>query len=530
VGAALAAAGALPLARAARRSSRRGAADLVGPAGRRRERQDRLRGGRWASTAVRELSKEEQDEDVSKATPPSGSGRILEVQHEGKTCVLLEWKAEKQFETIDAWLEEWKYGGEGGGAGAKEAKFWRQRTLMAMQQKLQKLAFDPDGGRRGDGGVEIQLRRGEDVLVSGGGQAKLRVFGLHPEEDLSGPPLAVAFALERPFALSSFGAFHIEQLVKRPPSRSTEGEAPVESFLQKAGAALVNALAAYAVKEDKVLTVEPQSKALEGYFGKLGFRNSEAIDKFVWFMAGAPAVPGEPSSDGPISTTVGLRYVLASEQDYDRLLIAFKRAPLWLARSEEAFFTARADTAAKNVVSVRVARIETLALAKACVRRYQRAGTGGDYTAGVPLDIEVNGAMSVMRTPVAMDMLDWAETVGLRNAGEEHGQYLVLGRCTVAQRAFPMPGLTKYGIELVVDACELPLKSDPVYSISAEVPLSLAANAAECIRLLFETMRVRAALQRNSRLWSLELVLTDGLAALTMEMPPLVEEEDEDIF
>eukprot|EP00443_Scrippsiella_acuminata_P043209 CAMPEP_0115231652 /NCGR_PEP_ID=MMETSP0270-20121206/33349_1 /TAXON_ID=71861 /ORGANISM="Scrippsiella trochoidea, Strain CCMP3099" /LENGTH=600 /DNA_ID=CAMNT_0002646297 /DNA_START=82 /DNA_END=1884 /DNA_ORIENTATION=- len=459
---------------------------------------------------------------------------------------LVEWQAKEHYSMIDSWLDELSYGGDSSSSRGAEAKFWRQRTIMTMQQKLKTTAFGSGdfGGRPGDGGGEVPVRSGADVLV-GKGKQGIRIFTLHVEGDLCGAPLALAFAVERPFVIGGLEALHLEQLVAQPLSAqaaeeasaliSASGEDGVDDSIQenaaggqssfpRPGAALIRALSSYAEEANRILTVEPQSEALETYFGRAGFRHSPAIDPFVWFMAGAPPKAESAEPDAP---TVGLRYVLAGEEDYQRLLVAFKRPPLWLARSEEAFFTTRPDTSACNVVRLRVARIETLSQAKASVMRFTRDGPGEPYDLGSSEDVDVNDAMSVMRTPEALDVVEWAETMGLREEGESNGQYLVIGRCTVAQRAYPLPGLTKYGVELVIDACELPLKVDPVFSICVSVPFSLLAESAESMKELLANFRVRAALTRSSALWSWELVQSDGLVALTMDMPELPDDEDQ---
>lgn len=477
---------------------------------RRRGQQPAPRAGRRRLKATATVHEAPKQENLSVAEA------LIEVQLDGQPCQIREWFVDAHFSTIDAWLDSWKGGARGSGDKAEEVHFWRQRTLLAMQQKLQAVAFAATpgdlrfGSRPGEGG-EVLRRRAVDRASSPG----FHVYALHAQGSPSDVPMALALAMERPFPLANLRALHLEQLVTQPAAGGQAyggGAGP--------GAALVRGLACLSGKLGLVLTVEPQSSALEQYFARLGFCHAPAIDPYAWFLVGGAAGP-----------TVELRYILPAAGDYERLLGAFKRQPLWLANAEDVFFTARGDDLARNVLAVTVSKGETVAQATAWVRHFQRSGPGAAYVAGTPESVAVVDAMGVTRNLEALDAVDWASARALRPEGASTGSYVVYGRCSASQRTYPMPGLTKHGIELVTEKCELPMSGIPVASIYATVPFGLLCDAAEAFKQLLDRFKVRAVLHRNSVLWNLELVQSNGLVAATMEVPALEEDpEDDSLF
>jgi len=272
--------------------------------------------------------------------------------------------------------------------------------------------------------------------------------------------------------------------------------------------------------------VEPQSAELEAYFGRLYFQKAELLDPYLWFYGGN-SVEGAP--------LVEIRYALPSNEDLERLLAAFKRPPLWIELSEEAFLSPRKDQSLRDVYQVRIARMEAVGQAQAGVKLFERAGRGGSYLPRDSEKVDVVDAMGVMRNPDALDKVRGA----LRGQAEVEGEdgrgtsFVVVGRCTVQQRAYPMPGLARNSVELILDSLDLPMCIDPICSASLRVPLPLLAEASEAARRFFDTFRVRAAMHHSSAVWNLEMVQSNGIAAASMEAT-LMEEpedwEDSDIF
>jgi hypothetical protein len=289
--------------------------------------------------------------------------------------------------------------------------------------------------------------------------------------------------------------------------------------MRGAGAALVRSLLSFATATGRVVTVEPQSAALEAYFSNLGFRPAPQIDPYLWFLTDANAGGG----------MVEVRYVFPDVDDHDRLLVAFKRPPLWTATQEEVFVTSRTDLARQEIVGVRVSRMESFVSPKATARLFKRSGAQEPHKPGPAETVGLDEAAGVMRNPDLLGQLDWDVTDSMRvdpDAAAIHGgRFTVLGRCNVSSRAFPLPGLASAGIELVIDACELPTCVEPVYSVSAVAPISLLGNAVEALKTLLDKYRVQIALCPSSTTWNLDLVLSDGLAAASMNYTEFDEEE-----
>uniref|UniRef100_A0A7S1R9Y2 Uncharacterized protein n=1 Tax=Alexandrium catenella TaxID=2925 RepID=A0A7S1R9Y2_ALECA len=418
------------------------------------------------------------------------------VSHKGRSCSLVEWSLPESFSTLDDWLDHWKYGVAGSGRQDAESKFWRQRTVMAVQQKLEARCRPDFSGR--------ESRPGEDTF---------EIFTLHLDGELTNPPLALALADRQPFPMGGYDALHIAQLVASP-------EVPQE--LVGAGAALVRALLPVASDAGQVLTVEPQSKNLEAYFSRLGFMHAPTVDRYLWFLADTGGSDAQP--------LVELRFVLGSRDDHDRLLAAFKRPASWISSSEEVFVTLREDYSRCNVMAIRMSRLETIARAEASARHFYRSGAGGAYKAGASEPVEVSDAMTVMRNPCMLDQLDWT-TAQLLGASDGVGpRYVITGRCTIAQRAFPLAGVPGTGLEMVIDELELPVTAEPVFSVSVHAPLPGVDEVSSAVKSLLDKFGVRASFRPAPEAWNLEVVQSNGLVAAGLAPDEVAEEEDWEEF
>jgi len=459
-----------------------------------------------AAPAVQEASKEAQ----------SDARRVLELTHGGQKCVLVQWYTNKHIAAADEWLEGWK-----GGGGQGEAKFWRNRTIMTVQQKLQMMAgtlYDEEARTKGrfDG-----TDRGPKKEAP-----TFQIYALHAEGELSQPPLALALTTERPFPVGGLKALHIDQLLSNPGASKE---------LSGSGAALVRSLLDFAAGTGSVLTVEPQSAELEAYFGRLRFQKAPLLDPYLWFHGGS-SLEGAP--------LVEVRYALPSADDYERILAAFKRPPLWIEKSEEAFMSPRNDSAGLDTFVLRIARMEAVGMAKATVKLFERGRVGGSYVeVGEAITLDVVDAMGVMRNPDALDKVrgDLRGSAELAEVAEAQERaksldkgafarrpvsFVVNGRCTVQQRSYPMPGMASEGVELILDSLDLPMSVDPICSASLRVPLPLLAEASDAIQRFFSTFKVRAGMHHSSAVWNLEMVQTNGIAAAQMEASLPEEAED----
>jgi hypothetical protein len=467
--------------------------------------------------------------------------KVLDIQYQNRTCWLLEEPKDVQNrDTVLAWLSAWRSskastaggsgskqnseGGEGEGAAAKdrkkaEEKFWRQRTVESMEKRLR----PPSAMDLWDQDVPP----GTGMPSPGATGDTCRIYALQPSEEPyeDMPPLALALTEERRFPLNSLRTLHLDKLVSRPQEES--------STTGGAGAALVHALLSVAESQGQVLTVEPQSSALETYFSRLGFRHAPDMDPYLWFHAGSGG--SYPRDEGGLSS-VDLRYILPSREDYERLLGAFKRAPIRIATSEEAFFGLRQDSAlARDVFAVRVRRSENAARPQASVMHFQRSGPGAAYEeAGKPDSVGVNEALAVMRNPEMLRGIGWKAASALPSSGAHGGpMYMTLGSCSVVQRVYPFPGFGSKGIEMVIDSLELPMRPDPFYSLTVRMPLGmLGEGGAEMTKRLLEDFKVRATFHpASSSAWNLEVATSDGLVAASLgaaaEPMPLPELEYE---
>jgi len=417
------------------------------------------------------------------------------VTHRGRPCVLVEWLLPKSFPMLDDWLDQWKYSVAQTGRQDAEAKFWRQRTVMAMQQKLEAKCRPDFSGR--------ESRPGEDSF---------QIYALHIEGNLESPPIALALIDTRPFPVGGFEALHITQLVASPE---------LTAEFSGAGSALVRALLSVAGEAGQILTVEPQSKSLEAYFSRLGFINAPIVDPYLWFVA--------DMAGGGSKLQVEVRYVFAAREDHERLLAAFKRPPSWISASEEVYISLREDTSNCNVLAIRMSRLETIARAEATARHFYRSGAGGQYKAGASEPVAVSDAMTVMRNPCMLDELDWTTNQLLGSSDGVGPRHIIRGRCTVAQRAYPLAGVPGAGLELVIDELELPVCPEPIFSVWVHAPLTAVAETSSAVKGLLDKFGVRASFRPSPEAWNLEVAQSDGLVAAGLEhSDPAEEEEDFD--
>ncbi|CAE7335860.1 unnamed protein product [Symbiodinium natans] len=272
----------------------------------------------------------------------------------------------------------------------------------------------------------------------------------------------------------------------------------------------------------EILALEPQSAGLEAYFARLGFQHIEELDPYLWIPSGA--LPGGD---------VDVRYLLVQDQDYQRLLAAFKRPPAWTGVTEEIFLSARQDTTALDVMALRVSSQGTSR--RAFARRLQREAPGRPYKAGAEEDVDPVEVMAVMRGPEKLEEVDWACAEGFGGGAWTSlpGHFSGLGRCSVSQKAFPLPGLLPaYGkADLVVETLELQMRADPVYSVSICCKVGALAEVLDISRNLFDNFRVRAVLHHNPIAWDLEVVQSDGLAyaAIQSQLPSGDEKRPDDL-
>ncbi|CAE7037732.1 unnamed protein product [Symbiodinium sp. CCMP2592] len=275
------------------------------------------------------------------------------------TGSLVLWLLPQHALRLAAWLSEW----EGRSHGSHEGNFWRQRMIVAMKKRLESAAFDepPRGGAPA---------------------SDFRVYSVHqaPAE----APLAIAAVSDRPFPLEPLGALHVDAIVTQP-----------DASARGLGAVLLRCLVQQAAAANQVLVLEPQSAGLEAYFTRLGFQHIEELDPYLWVPSGA--LPGRD---------VDVRYVLVQDEDYQRLVAAFKRPPAWTGVTEEIFLSARQDTAALDVMALRVSSQGTSR--RAFARRMQREAPGRPYKAGDVEDVDPAEVMAIMRGPEKLEEVDWA--------------------------------------------------------------------------------------------------------------------------
>merc|ERR1712228_298434 len=103
-----------------------------------------------------------------------------------------------------------------------------------------------------------------------------------------------------------------------------------------------------------------------------------------------------------------------------------------------------------------MARMEVITHAQATVGTFSRQGGIRlfDYqlraTRAGPLEaVGITEAMTVMRNPSVLDQMEWSTCKHLRSTDAIGPRYVITGRCTIAQRAYPLPGLAGIGLELV---------------------------------------------------------------------------------
>eukprot|EP00439_Symbiodinium_sp_Y106_P066735 s1069_g10.t3 len=407
-----------------------------------------------------------------------GGSRVSAAGGRLDTGSLVLWLLPQHALRLAAWLSEW----EGRSHGSHEGNFWRQRMIVAMKKRLESAAFDepPRGGAPA---------------------ADFRVYSVHQAR--AEAPLAIAAVSDRPFPLEPLGALHVDAIVTQP-----------DASARGLGAVLLRCLVQQAAAANQVLVLEPQSAGLEAYFTRLGFQHIEELDPYLWVPSGA--LPGRD---------VDVRYVLVQDEDYQRLVAAFKRPPAWTG-----------DTAALDVMALRVSSQGTSR--RAFARRMQREAPGQAYKAGDVEDVdpaEDRIVMAIMRGPEKLEEVDWAcaQDFGGGSRSSLPGHYSGLGRCSVSQKAFPLPGLLPaYGkADLVIESLELQMRTDPVYSVSICCKVGALAEVLDISRNLFSNFRVRAVLHRNPVAWDLEVVQSDGLAyaAIQSQQPPGDEKKSDDM-
>lgn len=440
---------------------------------------------RWLKRTFRKKATQAQAEAV-KERAAEVSGMLLE--HQGACCQLVEWPLKKSALKVAEWLDGWRSGALNQDS---ELRFWSQRTVMAMQKRLEVILYGDDE-RSGRG------------TIGRPAPPDPRIWALHGAGGPESVPLAIAFTVERPFALAPLEAMHLENLVSQP------GLSPEQRGV---GAVLVQGLCRHAEEDGRVLTVDPQSAALETYFKKRGFVQAPALDLYTWY------VPGEAQSE------VEIRFGLATPKDYERLVGAFKRPPLWMALAEEVYICGREDTQSLDVLEIQVAREESAASRrKAMIRRLRRSHPGANYSVGPREEVDVNEAMRIMRQPELLEQVEWVSADGL---GMNHGgrrTFVLIGRCSVIQKAFPLPGFGTDpkvgGKQLILEAIELPMQPEPIYSACCSCTLLTLQEDLEAVSKLLEGFHAKAALWRAPKTWNLELVKTEGLSAAALHQPP----------
>lgn len=422
-----------------------------------------------------------------RATPTAVKEQSTDLCWQGNRCRLDVIPATS--DVVASWLDGWMSSSD----GSQETRFWRQRMIIVMKQRLQ----NASGHDRDGYGAAKHLPTASFEIYA------LRAEGAGHEE----VPLALAFINARRFPLAPLQALHLEQFLRAP-------DAP------GAGAVLLEALLRIAMQAGKLLTVDPQSEGLESYFSGVGFQRATELDPYLWFRAGESSL-----------SMVELRYPLTDDEGYDRLLAAFKRPPAWVSLSEEAFFVAREDVTALDVLSVSTLRPKaTSGLPRAFARRLHRRSPSDAYEVEIGEEIPLIEAMGVMRGPNMLSQVNWPVAESLGSSHSSHQRIFTgLGRCSITQRAYPLPGvpLAWGGAELVIESLELPMRSEVICSVVVICRLGVLSDVLETTRALFNTFKVRAVLHRNPTAWNVEVVQSNGLnaAMLQSQSPPLPGEE-----
>eukprot|EP00929_Paragymnodinium_shiwhaense_P107999 TRINITY_DN74331_c0_g1_i1.p1 TRINITY_DN74331_c0_g1~~TRINITY_DN74331_c0_g1_i1.p1 ORF type:complete len:623 (-),score=139.54 TRINITY_DN74331_c0_g1_i1:411-2279(-) len=484
---------------------------------------------------------------VCRATGTDASPTWLRtLNHNGHNCRLARWQLPEQQAAVESCLECL----ENMDCSALDSgqQFWRRRTLMAARQKLEVAAGFGADGERGDGMRSSLDGGGGAAPTPGKSTPQLRFYTLHSVGDDESEPgedtlescvstlLALTVAAPRDFPLGNTEALHMDQFLTQPDDAG-------QSYW--CAAALVAALAQEAAQEKLTLTTEPQSEELEAYWQKLGFSAAEAVDPYAWFFK--VKIEKKPSWDdghdpsaefgkgmwgGPSAadeTVTELRWSVESQKHMDRLLIAFKRNPLWLGSSEEGFFALRGDEAALTLLGIQVVRLEAgTQKSSAYATIYRRPRVGTPYEPGMTTEVTVVEAMGVLRDPNLLSDVDWeileeVQDIAYDTAGIVSTGYWLCGRCSLRRRAYPLRPAS--GVELVIESLELPMRSDPYVSVVVKTPRLELADTVEAVEGLFDKYRVRALAVKIYPAWNLEIVQSEGLSAANLWMD---EEEDDD--
>jgi len=424
------------------------------------------------------------------ATEQCIPNKIRQAEHNEHACWLLEWPLPDSFKMVDAWLDDWTANILQTTAMNEDAKFWQRRVSMAIQQRLL-VTGHPDF---------------DDPRRVAKENASTIIYALHLDGELSAAPLALALIADRDFAVGGVRALHLDHLLAQPG---------LPEELRGAGAAIIQTLLQCASEAGQVLTVEPQSKFLEEYFGRLGFSSAPVVDPYVWFLAGPTAK----------QVHMELRYALLGSSDHERLIAAFKRPPSEISRSEEVFIRARQDNTACKILSVQVDGMELITRAQATATCFTRVGAGTTYTAEPSVPVDVTEAMAATRDPEALRYLGLESATCLSAPASSGPHYVVVGRCTIERRAYPLPGLSAAGAELVLDKLEIPTCNQPFFSMLVSAPMTIVGDASTEAKSLLDRFKVRSAVCRSSATWNLEIVQTDGLIAAALEPDPLLDDQ-----
>ena len=389
-------------------------------------------------------------------------------------CLMM-WLLPQQALQLASWLSEW----EGEVYGNQETNFWRQRMILAMKTRLENLAFN-----------------------EGPKDAEVQVYSLHRSTRASSRPLAMAMVSSRSFNLEPLRALHLDHIVNSPEENS-------KGF----GATLLQGLIQQAAISQQVLVLEPQSPGLEVYFARLGFRHIQELDPYLWIFSGSE-----------VSNEVSLRYVLLEDADHERLLAAFKRPPAWTGVTEEFYMASRQDTLSLDVLALFARGRGTFRCGFA--RRLRREKPSAQYQADDLEEVDLSEIMAVMRSPEKLEEVNWDCLEGFGQS-RLPGSFFGVGRCSVSQKAFPLPGLLPSSgkVDLVIESLELQMRRDAVHSISITCTLGILAEVLEVTRDFFNTFRIRAGFYHNPLAWDLEVIQSDGLALASIESPPLPGEE-----
>lgn len=307
--------------------------------------------------------------------------------------------------------------------------------------------------------------------------------------------------------MGSLPTLNLDQVVANPLAEVRGG-----------GGALISALVRHAATSGRVAVAEPQSDGIEEYLARQGFTQAPQVDRYLWYYPDEP--PAASGSEREQGTSGGpdlcLRYPLVDEAARDRLLAAFKRPPARISSFEEIFICNRRDQVASRVLALRVASGANAVRGKASVSLLLRDQPDEPYRLEATEDVDLIEAMLVTKKPDTLGGVEWSAARALcdRSEAAPGDAFVVLGRCSVSQRAYPLPGLLTSEAELVIDELELPLTYDPIMSVAIPVvPLRALADVTRATSELLSKFGARHGFYRNPEAWNLENVRSNGLLA-----------------